>query len=158
MKRGVALGLVFVLSLEWSGCATLNAPLMDSCRGSDGRFAVCPSGGGGVDGLLVGLGIAGALGLIAGISYLATRSSSTQSTTAPAPQAPAPLRGSATHRCRAPNGEESDFAADQPCAAAAGYVDAPGRLRQLYCCDRIGLAVATTGTSCAAAGLASTPN
>ena len=60
MKRGVALGLVFVLSLEWSGCATLNAPLMDSCRGSDGRFAVCPSGGGGVDGLLVDLGIAGA--------------------------------------------------------------------------------------------------
>lgn len=184
MKRGVALGLVFALVLESSGCATLNAPLMDSCRGSDGRFAVCPSGGGGGDALLIGLGVAAAVGLIAGISYLATRSPSTpaepagpdhdcldaagRTVTLAARQSctqlgyfdplavPAPIvsRPGATHRCRAPNGEESDFAADQSCAAA-GYTDAPGGPRALRCYDRAGMVVASAATSCGAAGLAS---
>ena len=78
----------------------------------------------------------------------------------------------ATHRCRHPNGEEADFAAGQPCAAA-GYADVRAPLpmeplrpprpqvmtgpRVERCYTSTGLVVPIQGGTCAAAGLTDSP-
>jgi hypothetical protein len=158
MKRGVALGLVFALLVEGSGCATFAPPLMGgACRDSStGRYISCGSSSSSSESdpttIIAVVGVAAGLAVIGGLIYLAASS--------PSPNQPAAgQQGSRV--CQDAMGGNVTAWGSQSCEAQ-GLIE-PGDRRSyaggrvLRCFRPDGMTTGTEAATCTAAGYLDNP-
>lgn len=118
-----AVGLACLTSY---GCVTFTpTPSSGPCRDSAGRFAVCPTSGDGSAALIL-LGIAAAVGVVAGIGYLV--SSATRPSSAPDPLPPPQgnescgLHVTAVNICESVRGYRFALPSTSPCPLDSALV------------------------------------